>query len=79
MLSATVLMVIAGWILEEAAKHKFIKGIVAGLDLTSPKVKLLLIGGTALCPLAKHFIHFIELVQPRNTCPDVTEKLLTGT
>ena len=46
MLSATVFMFVAGWILEEAAKHKFIKGIVAGLDLTSPKVKLLITGDT---------------------------------
>ena len=35
--------------------------------------------GTALCPLARHFILCIELVQPRKTCPDITEKMFTGT
>ena len=34
-----------------------------------------LTGGTALCPRARHFI---VLVQPRKTCSDINEKLLTG-
>ena len=34
--------------------------------------------GTVLCPLARHFILCLFLVQPRKTCPDMTEKLLTG-
>ena len=34
-----------------------------------------------LCPLARHFIRCLVLVQPRKTenRPDMTEKLLTGT
>ena len=43
---------------------------VLGLSLT---------GVTALCPWATHFIPCLVLVQPRETHPDMTEKLLTGT
>ena len=43
---------------------------VAGLSLT---------GVTASCPLARHFYPCLELVQPRQICPDITEKLLTET
>ena len=42
---------------------------VAGLSLT---------GGTVLCPLARHYILCLVLVQPRKTRLDITEKLLTG-
>ena len=38
-----------------------------------------LTGGTALCHLARHLILCLVVVQPRKTCPDMTEKLLTGT
>ena len=33
---------------------------------------------TALCPIARHINLFFVLVQPRKTCLDITEKLLTG-
>ena len=39
---------------------------VAGSSLTR---------GTVLCPFARHFILCLVLVQPRQTCPDMTEKL----
>ena len=32
-----------------------------------------------LCPVARYFILCLILVQPSKTCPDRTEKLLTGT
>ena len=37
-------------------------------------------GGTVLCPLARHFILCLVLVQPRKTGkhPDMAEKLFTG-
>ena len=35
--------------------------------------------GTALCPLAIHFILCLVLFQTRKTLPDITETLLTGT
>ena len=35
-------------------------------------------GVTVLCHWARHFIHCLVLVQPRKTCPNMTEKLLTG-
>ena len=38
-----------------------------------------LTGGTVLYPCARHFILCLVLVQRRKTCPDITEKLLTGT
>ena len=41
---------------------------IAGLSLT---------GGTVLCPLARHYILCLVLVQPRKTRLDITEKLLT--
>ena len=34
---------------------------------------------TVLCPLARHIIGCLVLVQPRKTCADITEMLLTGT
>ena len=34
--------------------------------------------GTALCPSARHINICLELVQPRKTHPNITEKLLTG-
>ena len=42
----------------------------AGLSLT---------GVTALCPWARHINPSLVLVQPRETRPNVTERLLTGT
>ena len=33
---------------------------------------------TVWCPYARHLIHCLELVQPRKTHPELTEKLLTG-
>ena len=36
-------------------------------------------GVTALCPLARHINPSLVLVQPKKTCPDVNERLLTGT
>ena len=42
---------------------------VAGLSLT---------GVTVLCPEAKHIYPCLVLVQPRKTCPGITEILLTG-
>ena len=41
--------------------------VVLGLSLT---------GLTALCPLAKHINPSLVLVQPRKTCPYITERLL---
>ena len=38
-----------------------------------------LTGITALCLWARHINPSLELVQPRKTRPDVTERLLTGT
>ena len=38
-----------------------------------------LAGVTVLCPWARHIYPCIVLVQPRKTCPDIAEKLLTGT
>ena len=38
-----------------------------------------LIGVTLWCPWARHINPCFELVQPRKTRPDITEKLLTGT
>ena len=40
-----------------------------------------LTGDTALCPIARHFILNLVLVQPWNTVnhPDIIGKLLTGT
>ena len=35
-----------------------------------------LIGGTGLCPLAGHINPSLVLVQPRMTCPNMTEKML---
>ena len=35
-------------------------------------------GGTALCPSARHIDLYLELVQPRKTHPNITEKMLTG-
>ena len=35
-------------------------------------------GVTVLCPLSKHINPSLVLVQPRKTCPDITEKLVTG-
>ena len=37
-----------------------------------------LIGGTVLCPWARHFTLCLVLVQRRNTCPDMTEKCWLG-
>ena len=37
-----------------------------------------LTGGNALCPSARHFILCLVLVQPRKTCPNMTEKLSLG-
>ena len=34
---------------------------------------------TALCPRARHVYPCLELVQPRKTRSDVTERFLTGT
>ena len=45
---------------------------VASLRLTAG-------GVSVLCPLARYFICCFVLAQPRKTCPDMTEKLLTGT
>ena len=42
---------------------------VAGLSLTCV---------TVLCLRARHINPCLVLVQPRKTCPDITEKLLTG-
>ena len=42
---------------------------IAGLSLTSV---------TALYPSARHINPCLILVQPRKTCPEITEKLLTG-
>ena len=36
-------------------------------------------GVTMLCPPARHIIRCLVLVQPRNTCPKMTEKSLTRT
>ena len=38
---------------------------------------LSLAGVIALCPCARHINPCLVLVQPRKTCPDITEKLLT--
>ena len=38
-----------------------------------------LTGGTVLRPRARHFILCLVQFQPRKTCPDMTEELLTGT
>ena len=38
-----------------------------------------LTGITVLCPWARHINSCLVLVQPRKTCPDRTEKLLTWT
>ena len=38
-----------------------------------------LMGATALCPWARHINPCLVLVQPRKTCPEMTEKLLTET
>ena len=37
--------------------------------------------GVTVCPSVRHFIHCLVLVQPRKTekCPNMTEKVLTGT
>ena len=35
-------------------------------------------GVTVLCPSARHVVHCQLQLQPRKTCPDMTEKLLTG-
>ena len=35
-------------------------------------------GVTVLCPFARHNNPCLVLVQPRKTCPDINEKLLTG-
>ena len=35
-------------------------------------------GVTALCPCARHINPSLVLVQPRKTCPYVTERLLMG-
>ena len=48
-------------------------------DQTFDSSRLTAGGVTVLCPLARHFIHCLVLVQPRKTCPDMTKKLLTGT
>ena len=40
----------------------------AGSSLTSVAV---------LCPLARHFYPCLVLLQPRNTCTNITEKVLT--
>ena len=37
------------------------------------------VGGTALCPRARHFILSLVMGQPRKTPPYMTEKLLTVT
>ena len=34
--------------------------------------------GTALCTRSRHINPCLVPVQPRMTCPDITEKLLTG-
>ena len=34
--------------------------------------------GNVFCPLARHFILCLVLVQPRKTLYDMTEKMLTG-
>ena len=34
---------------------------------------------TVLCPWARHIYPCLVLVQPWTTCPDITEKVLTGT
>ena len=44
-------------------------GGVAGSSLTR---------GALSCPWARHFILCLVLVQPRKTCPDMTEKMLIG-
>ena len=36
-------------------------------------------GVTTVCPWARHINPCLVLVQPRKTCPDITEKMLTGT
>lgn len=48
------------WVLEETAKHKFIKGIVASLDLTSPKLEEMI---TSLkpCGLIKGVRHILDV------------------
>ena len=40
--------------------------------------KTRLTGGTVLCPWARHFSLCFVLVQPREKCLDITEKLLIG-
>ena len=37
-----------------------------------------LTGVIVLWPTARHINSFLVLVQPRKTCPDMAEKLLTG-
>ena len=37
-----------------------------------------LTGVTALCPWAKHISPSLVLVQPKKTCPYMTERLLMG-
>ena len=37
-----------------------------------------LTGCTVLCPRARHIIPCLVLVQPKKTCPNMPEKMLTG-
>ena len=37
-----------------------------------------LVDGTALCPSARPNNSCLVLIQPRKTCPNITEKVLTG-
>ena len=53
--------------------------MVEYLTLDQEVVGLSLTGGTVSCPLARHFILCLVLVQPRNTHPHMTEKMLTWT
>ena len=49
------------------------------LDFRSRVAGWSLTRGTALCPYARDIILYLVLVQPRKTCPDMIEKLMTVT
>ena len=61
---------------EEAHGRMNISSILSCEDVTAGSS---LAGVTALYPCARHTNPNLVLVQPRKTCPDVTEVLLTRT
>ena len=56
----------------QLAEHQTRDHRVDGSSLNSNRL-------IVLCPCARHIISCLMLVQPRKTCPDMTEKLLTWT